>query len=123
MGLLSKVQDIWGGVTEAASGAGRVLAGDWGGFTDIASGVSSLFKDKGDAYGGLMEGYGQDYRPSVNLSSAYSVGTSSMGVAQKIGTLEKAPMISAWSRNQAVSQYYLDHILRITKQGSPRKGP
>ena len=121
MGLLSKVQNIWGGVTEAASGAGRVLAGDWGGFTDIYSGVSSLFSGK-DAYGGLMEGYGQDYKPSVNLSSRYNVSTSSMGVADKIGTLEKAPMISDWSRNQAVAMYYLDMVNKITKQGSPRKG-
>ena len=121
MGLLSKVQNIWGGVKEAASGAGRVLAGDWGGFTDIYSGVSSLFSDK-DASGKLMEGYGQDYRPRVNLSSAYGVSTSSMGVADKIGTLEKAPMISDWSRNQAVAMYYLDMVNKITKQGSPRKG-
>jgi hypothetical protein len=117
MGLSS----VWKGVTKAASGVGKIFSGDWTGFNDVYSGVNSLLTTtgKGDAFGRIETGA---YRkPQVSLMQ-YRVGTTVPGSAQKIGQLGDTSMISDWSRNQAVAQYYLDHILRITKQGSPRKG-
>ena len=120
MGILSKLQDVWGGVSQAGRGVGKIIGGDWGGFTDVYSGVSSLF-DK-DAFGRAIEGYGQDYKPSVDLSG-YAVHSSTPGSAAKIGALGDTSMIPDWSRNQAVAMYYLNMINKITTQGSPRKGP
>ena len=111
MGILSDLGTVW-------TGAKKVIGGDWRGFQDVYSGVSSLFEGA-DAYGGLE--VSQYRKPQVSLMQ-YQVGTTVPGSAQKIGQLGDTSMISDWSRNQAVAQYYLDHILRITKQGSPRKG-
>ena len=115
---LKKLKSVWEGVSEAASGVGKVLTGDWGGFSDVYSGVSSLFSDK-DAFGKIDTGYYQ--KPSVSLMG-YRVGTTTPGSAAKVGALGDTGMIPEWSRNQAVAMYYLDMINKITKQSSPRKG-
>ena len=120
MGFLSNVKDVWKGVTQTASGVGRVIGGDWGGFNDVYSGVSSLFS--GDAFG-KVGGYDSSYysKPNVSLMG-YRVGTTTPGSAAKVGALGDTGMIPEWSRNQAVAMYYLDMINKITKQSSPRKG-
>jgi len=118
---LSKLKNVWEGVTSAASGVGKVLSGDWkGGFSDVYSGVSSLFS--GDAFG-KVGGYDSSYysKPNVSLMG-YRVGTTTPGSAAKVGALGDTGMIPEWSRNQAVAMYYLDMINKITKQSSPRKG-
>ena len=115
---LKKLKSVWEGVSEAASGVGKVLTGDWGGFSDVYSGVSSLFSDK-DAFGKIDTGYYQ--KPNVSLMG-YRVGTTTPGSAAKVGALGDTGRIPEWSRNQAVAMYYLDMINKITKQGSPRKG-
>lgn len=115
---LKKLKSVWEGVSEAASGVGKVLTGDWGGFSDVYSGVSSLFSDK-EAFGKIDTGYYQ--KPNVSLMG-YQVGTTKPGSAAKIGALGDTGRIPEWSRNQAVAMYYLDMINKITKQGSPRKG-
>ena len=114
---LKKLKSVWEGVSEAASGVGKVLTGDWGGFSDVYSGVSSLFS--GDAFGKIDTGYYQ--KPNVSLMG-YQVGTTAPGSSAKVGALGDTSMIPDWSRNQAVAMYYLDMINKITKQGSPRKG-
>ena len=117
---LSKLRNVWEGVTSAASGVGKVLSGDWkGGFSDVYSGVSSLFSEK-DAFGAIR-GYGDRSKPNVSLMQ-YRVGTTTPGSAAKVGALGDTGMIPEWSRNQAVAMYYLDMINKITKQSSPRKG-
>ena len=115
---LKKLKSVWEGVSEAASGVGKVLTGDWGGFSDVYSGVSSLFENK-DAFG-KIQGYPYQ-KPSVSLMQ-YRVGTTTPGSAAKVGALGDTGMIPEWSRNQAVAMYYLDMINKITKQSSPRKG-
>ena len=113
MGILSDLGNVW-------TGAKKVIGGDWkGGFSDVYSGVSSLFSDK-DAFGKIDTGYYQ--KPSVSLMQ-YRVGTTTPGSAAKVGALGDTGMIPEWSRNQAVAMYYLNMINKITKQGSPRKGP
>jgi hypothetical protein len=119
---LKKLKSVWKGVTQAASGVGKVISGDWrGGFSDVYSGVSSLFSDK-NAFG-KMGGYDSSYydKPNVSLMG-YQVGTTAPGSSAKVGALGDTSMIPDWSRNQAVAMYYLDMINKITKQGSPRKG-
>ena len=115
---LKKLKSVWEGVSEAASGVGKVIGGDWGGFKDVYSGVSSLFSDK-DAFGKIDTGYPYQ-KPSVSLMQ-YRVGTTTPGSSAKVGALGDTSMIPDWSRNQAVAMYYLDMINKITKQGSPRK--
>ena len=111
MGILSDLGNVW-------TGAKKVIGGDWkGGFSDVYSGVSSLFS--GDAFGKIDTGYYQ--KPNVSLMG-YQVGTTTPGSSAKVGALGDTSMIPDWSRNQAVSMYYLDMINKITKQGSPRKG-
>jgi len=119
MGLLDKFKDVWKPVTKIGTGIGRVVSGDWTGFTSIASGVHGLFSGK-DAMGAI-EGYGQNYKPSMNLSG-YSADTHSPSSSGKINQLGDADNIPNWSRNQAVALYYLNMINKITTQGSPRKG-
>ena len=114
---LKKLKSVWEGVSEAASGVGKVIGGDWGGFKDVYSGVSSLFS--GDAFGKIDTGYYQ--KPNVSLMG-YQVGTTTPGSSAKVGALGDTSMIPDWSRNQAVAMYYLDMINKITKQSSPRKG-
>ena len=118
---LKKLKNVWEGVSEAASGVGKVLTGDWGGFSDVYSGVNSLFS-QGDAFG-KMGGYDSSYydKPTVSLMG-YQVGTTAPGSSAKVGALGDTSMIPDWSRNQAVAMYYLDMINKITKQGRPRKG-
>jgi len=120
MGLLDKLSSIGGNVAQIWQGGARVMAGDWTGFSDVSSGVHGLFGDK-DAMGRMVEGYGQDYKPSIDLSG-YSSRTTAPGSAGRITELGDTARISDWSRNQAVAMYYLDMINKITKQGSPRKG-
>ena len=119
MGLLDKFVDIGKNVGQIWYGGTRVASGDWKGFTSIASGVHGLFGDK-DAMGAI-EGYGQDYKPSMNLSG-YGVDTHSPGSSGKINQLGDVDNIPKWSRNQAVALYYLNMINKYTTQGSPRKG-
>jgi hypothetical protein len=69
----------------------------------------------------MVEGYGQNYKPSIDLSG-YSSRTSTPGSAGSITELGDTARISDWSRNQAVAMYYLNMINKITTQGSPRKG-
>ena len=104
MGLSS----VWEGVTKAASGVGKIFSGDWTGFKDVYSGVNSLLTTgNGDAFGRIETGAYQ--KPQVSLMQ-YRVGTTVPGSAQKIGQLGDTSMISDWSRNQAVAQYYLSLI-------------
>ena len=113
------IMDVFSKVQSIGSGVGKVISGDWkGGFSDVYSGVSSLFENK-DAFGKIDTGYYD--KPNVSLMG-YQVGTTAPGSSAKVGALGDTSMIPDWSRNQAVAQYYLDHIIRITKQGSPRKG-
>ena len=112
------IMDVWKGITTTASGVGKVLTGDWGGFKDVYSGVNSLFEGK-DVQGGLPNYPYQ--KPNVSLMG-YQVGTTAPGSSAKVGALGDTSMIPDWSRNQAVTMYYLDMINKITKQGSPRKG-
>ena len=112
MGILSDLGNVW-------TGAKKVIGGDWkGGFKDVYSGVSSLFEGA-DAHGALPNYPYQ--KPSVSLMQ-YRVGTTAPGSSAKVGVLGDTSMIPDWSRNQAVTMYYLDMINKITKQGSPRKG-
>ena len=112
MGILSDLGNVW-------TGAKKVIGGDWGGFSDVYSGVSSLFEGT-DAHGPIQ--VSQYQKPNVSLMG-YRVGTTTPGSAAKVGALGDTGMIPEWSRNQAVAMYYLDMINKITKQGSPRKGP
>jgi len=120
MGLLDKFKDIGKNVGQIWHGGTRVASGDWTGFTSIASGVHGLFGDK-DAMGKMVEGYGADYKPNMNLSG-YSADTHSPGSSGKINQLGDVDNIPKWSRNQAVALYYLNMINKYTTQGSPRKG-
>ena len=120
MGLLDKLSNIGGNVAQIWQGGTRVLSGDWTGFKSVGDGVHGLFGDK-DAMAGHLTGYGQDYKPSIDLSG-YSADTYSPGSAGKITELGDTARISDWSRNQAVAMYYLNMINKITTQGSPRKG-
>ena len=119
MGLLDKLSDVWKPVTKIGTGIGRVMSGDWTGFQSIHSGVTGLFEGKDMS--GVVEGYGQDYKPDMRLSG-YKVGTSAPGSAGRITQLGDVDNIPEWSRNQAVAMYYLNMINKITTQGSPRKG-
>ena len=118
MGFLSKVGDVWSGVTKTASGIGKVFSGDFSGFRDISSGVSGLLDNK-DAMGRIQST--PSYKPSIDLSG-YGDRTTSPGSAGRITELGDTDRISKWSRNQAVAMYYLNMINKINKQGSPRKG-
>ncbi len=120
MGLLDKLSNIGGNVAQIWQGGTRVLSGDWKGFSDVSSGVHGLFGDK-DAMAGHLTGYGQDYKPSIDLSG-YSSRTSTPGSAGRISALGDTDRIPDWSRNQAVAMYYLNMINKITTQGSDRKG-
>tara|TARA_R100000781_G_scaffold114790_1_gene86948 strand:+ start:1031 stop:1390 length:360 start_codon:yes stop_codon:yes gene_type:complete len=118
MGFLSKVGDVWSGVTKTATGVGKVFSGDFSGFSDISSGVSGLLKDK-DAMG--MVQATPNYKPNVDLSG-YSSRSTSPGGSGRINELGDTDRISKWSKNQAVAMYYLNMINKITTQGGPRKG-
>ena len=118
MGFLSKVSDVWSGVTKTASGIGKVFSGDFTGFRDISSGVSGLLDNK-DAMGMVQSTPG--YRPTIDLSG-YGDRTKAPGSAGRINELGDTERISKWSKNQAVAMYYLNMINKITTQGSPRKG-
>jgi len=118
MGFLSKVSDVWSGVTQTAAGVGKVFSGDFSGFSDISSGVNGLLKDK-DAMGMVQST--PNYKPNVDLSG-YSSRSTSPGGSGRINELGDTDRISKWSRNQAVAMYYLNMINKINKQGSPRKG-
>ena len=120
MGLLDKLSNIGGNVAQIWQGGAKVLGGDWTGFKSVGDGVHGLFGDK-DAMGKMVEGYGQNYKPSIDLSG-YSSRTSTPGSAGGITELGDTARISDWSRNQAVAMYYLNMINKITTQGSPRKG-
>ena len=114
MGLLDKLSDIGGNVAKIWTGGTRVLGGDWRGFQSVGDGVRGLFSRK-DAMGAI-EGYGQDYKPSMNLSG-YSADTHAPGSSGKINQLGDVDNIPKWSRNQAVALYYLNMINKITTQG------
>ena len=118
MGFLSKVSNVWKGVTETATGVGKVFSGDFSGFADISSGVSGLLKGK-DAMGMVQST--PNYKPNVDLSG-YSSRSISPGTSGRINELGDTERISKWSKNQAVAMYYLNMINKITTQGSPRKG-
>ena len=115
MGLLDKLSNIGGSVAQIWSGGTRVLGGDWTGFKSVGDGVRGLFGNK-DAMGKIVEGYGADYKPSMNLSG-YSADTHSPGSSGKINQLGDVDNIPKWSRNQAVALYYLNMINKITTQG------
>ena len=119
MGLLDKLSKIGGNVAKIWTGGTRVLGGDWTGFKSVSDGVQGLFSGK-DAMGAI-EGYGQEYKPNMNLSG-YSADTYSPGSSGKINQLGDVDNIPKWSRNQAVALYYLNMINKYTTQGSPRKG-
>ena len=114
MGFLSKVSNIGSSLWDIGSGVGRVISGDWTGFKSVSDGVQGLFSKK-DAMGAI-EGYGQDYKPSMNLSG-YSADTHSPSSSGKINQLGDVDNIPKWSRNQAVALYYLNMINKITTQG------
>ena len=114
MGLLDKLSKIGGNLWNIGSGVTRVLGGDWTGFKSVGDGVRGLFSGKEAR--GAIEGYGQDYKPSVNLSG-YGADTHSPGSAGKINQLGDVDNIPKWSRNQAVALYYLNMINKITTQG------
>ena len=119
MGLLDKLSNIGSSLWNIGSGVGRVISGDWTGFKSVGDGVRGLFEGKDMS--GVIEGYGQTYKPSMNLSG-YSADTHSPGSSGKITELGDTDRIPDWSRNQAVAMYYLNMINKITKQGSDRKG-
>lgn len=114
MGLLDKLSNIGGNVAKIWTGGTRVLSGDWTGFKSVSDGVQGLFSGK-DAMGAI-EGYGQEYKPNMNLSG-YSADTYSPGSSGKINQLGDVDNIPKWSRNQAVALYYLNMINKITTQG------
>jgi hypothetical protein len=119
MGVIDKFKNIWKPVTKIGTGIGRVMAGDWTGFQSIHAGVTGLFEGKDMS--GVVEGYGQTYKPDMNLLQ-YRAGTSAPGSAGRISALGDTDRIPDWSRNQAVAMYYLNMINKITTQGSDRKG-
>ena len=119
MAFWDKITDVWGNIKSIGTGAGRVMAGDWTGFQSIHSGVTGLFEGKDMS--GVIEGYGQTYKPNMNLLQ-YRAGTSAPGSAGRVSALGDTDRIPDWSRNQAVAMYYLNMINKITTQGSNRKG-
>ena len=114
MGLLDKFKDIGKNVGQIWHGGTRVASGDWTGFKSVSDGVQGLFSGK-DAMGAI-EGYGQEYKPNMNLSG-YSADTYAASSAGKINQLGDVDNIPKWSRNQAVALYYLNMINKITTQG------
>ncbi len=66
MEFMDKLRNIGGNVTKIWKGGTRVLSGDWTGFRSVGEGVHGLFGDK-DAMGKHLTGYGQTYKPDMNL--------------------------------------------------------